>query len=179
MEVTKPKSKLMQQFVLVGAGALLLGAVIFGASSYRDSVAVTEQAREEQSTADVRPTPPQHYFAMQDGDEYGYEPGVSDDQQKAGQVAAPLVMIRFAGEKKGQYQIFESVGAERAVYDCKKPCEFVRMRKFIDGNEVSNNRIRRVEGSIIYYAMEDAMHGQLAEHFIVKKGQRLTLWYED
>lgn len=166
--------------VLFAAGVLLLGAAIYGASYYRQySAAVAAAEKAAPSTELTISKPPFHYFAMQAGDEYGYEPDVSVDQARSGQVAAPLVMFRFAGERKGLYQIFNSNGKTRTVVDCEKPCEFVRARTFVDGYETKVERIRRAEGSILYYAMDDAIHGRLSQHFIEKKGERLTLWYAD
>ena len=134
-------------------------------------------AKETPKTLEVKL--PQHFYALKDSDEYGYEPEISDNQKDAGQVTSPLLMYRFLGEKKGQYQLLQSKGTMRIVFDCEKPCEFLRVRAFVDGYEVSKDRMRRVEGSILYYAFEDAMEGKLDQHFIMKKGKKLTLWYED
>lgn len=161
--------------------ALLACAGIAAVDEYRGSHASlpVAEAKEPATTQAAAAVAPLHYYSMQAGDEYGYERDVSDDQKQAGIAASPLVMIRFAGEKKGRYQIFSSSGNLRTVFDCEKPCDFIRVRTFVDGDEAAVDHMRRVKGSIAYYAMEDAMQGRLAQHFIMRKGQRLTLWYSD
>lgn len=168
------------QLALVAAGVLLLAAAIYGASYYRQYSETVAMTAEELPPTTVKVAePPLHNFAMRAGDEYGYEPDVSEAQKQSGQVTAPLMMFRFAGERNGMYQIFHSNGNVRTVVDCEKPCEFVRARTFVNGHQTRVERVRRAEGSILYYAMDDAIHDRLSQHFSMKKGERLAVWYDD
>lgn len=161
------------------AGCAVLVVALTGAISLSQHNAPPEDSYLEASPNAQPPvaTTPTHYYAMQTGDEYGYEAAVSEEQRQAGLVTSPLVMVRYAGEKQGKYQIFLTDHSVKTVFDCEKPCEFVRVRTFVNEEETAVEQMRRVKGSIAYYAMEDAMHGQLAQHFAVSRGVRVPHWY--
>lgn len=176
-------TKKLNSFLVFKFNCLTLGAAILltlvGCDRHEEK-SVTLEKEETQIIPSQSEKLITHFYSMKDGDEYGYEPALSEDQKRAGAIASNLVMIKFLGERKGHYQLLQSINeGVQIVFECDRPCSFLRARTFLNGIEQSKERIRRAEGSILFYAFEDAMAGELEQHYIMRKGKKLTLWFDE
>jgi hypothetical protein len=109
----------------------------------------------------VEPPKPKHYYSFHEDGEYGYEQGLSDDDEKAGKSTKPLVMIRYLGASDGVQSIQIGDGPGRFVLSCTEPCEFVKSRSFYAGSSVKGETVRATAGSVIWAVLQDAQHGEL------------------
>lgn len=106
--------------------------------------------------------PSQHYWSIHDGDEYGYEHGISEDDQRAGVLAKPLVMVSYLGEQNGEYKFSEDKGSgAKIIYACKYPCTILKTTAYFHGTVINSIRQPNVGGSIGWAIMEDAAHHQV------------------
>jgi hypothetical protein len=80
-------------------------------------------SRENSLTSDTR-----HYYSMEEDGEYGYERGISENDEKAGQKATALIMVRYMAEKEGAHTIRTADGSFSYFSSCKPPCDFVKER---------------------------------------------------
>jgi hypothetical protein len=96
----------------------------------------------------------------QDG-EYGYEPAVSETDQRNGKTVNSLVMIRYLGEHDGNIRWSSVVNGQALVLSCKQPCEFVTMAGYVSGMEVEHETSRVAPGSIMDEILQDIDADQL------------------
>ena len=108
------------------------------------------------------PAPSQHYWTIHEGEEYGYENGISDDDQRAGVLSKPLVMISYLGEQNGEYKFSEDKGSGAIIiYSCKYPCTILKTTSYFRGTIIQSIRQPNAVGSIGWAIMEDAAHHQV------------------
>lgn len=111
-----------------------------------------------------QPPKPSHYYSLEEEGQYGYESGISENEEKAGTRAKPLMMIRYLGEKDGTHTIGVVDGSFRQTYSCKTPCDFVKSKSYISGQQLKQETIRTAEGSVIWAIMQDAQNGFLTPY---------------
>lgn len=117
----------------------------------------------------VPPAKPSHFYSMEEDGEYGYEPGLSENDEKEGTKVKALIMVRYLGNSNDAYTIQVSDGSFRQVISCKTPCEFVKNRAYIEGGLVKTETMRAAEGSIVWEVMQDAQNGELQPYKPRKK----------
>lgn len=127
------------------------------------------------------PALPTHYYSVYMDGEYGYQPEISENQAKDGQVGAALIMLRYLGEKNGIYQIFSKQNESlMSVMECKKPCEYIKVHQIVKGlGVVKTEVIQAAPSSIGKLAFDDAMNGQLEQFVKVEGNKKYTVWLDD
>lgn len=120
-----------------------------------------------------------HYYALHDGYDYGYEPAVSTEDANKGQVASGLLMVRYAGMRGGKYQAYVKEGSAITAIECGNPCDFLKVMTFYDGEHVRTERMRAVEGAMGWLVMADAINGKLSPWIGVKNGQKVNVWFDE
>jgi hypothetical protein len=135
----------------------------------------------EGQSATIAPEPPkiEHMYSMKDGDQYGYEKGISKDQQDAGQTASTLLMFSYAGEKDGVYQAYTGTDGVVTVMQCNNPCEFMKILTFVGGENVKTDRMKATEGSVGWAVMSDAINGKLEPHVAKRNGKKGHVWFDE
>lgn len=161
----------MNKLILLTAAALILTGCDNNASAPKPAAEIALE------------TPKiDHYYALKDGTEYGYEQAVSVDSANAGQAASTLLMFKYAGEKDGVYQAYakESTGAITAL-ECNNPCEFIKINVFYNGEHLKTERMKATEGTIGWSVMADAINGKLEQHVAKHKktGQKAHVWFSE
>ena len=161
--------------VMVLSGVLLAGC---------DSGQNTQQASAgENPPAEIAPAAPKidHWYSMKDGYQYGYEQGISQNQQNAGQVAAPLAMFKYAGQKDGKYQTYMQDDASGAIVvaECSNPCDFMKTMTFLQGELVKTDHMKAAEGSIGWEVMADAINGKLEQYVANNHGKKMHVWFDE
>ena len=111
------------------------------------------------TSVEIPPPPkPTHNYDFRDGDTYGYEAALSDDDRKAGKAARDVVIYRYAGLIEGKHtlEFLEPDGAISSVSQCSSDCHAIRTwaggRSYLRAFDPS---------SILGAAMEDAIKGRL------------------
>jgi hypothetical protein len=106
--------------------------------------------------------PPPHNYSMVDGGEYGYQPGISEDEAKQGVVTKPLLMYRYRGVINDAY-VVDLTGDRGQIYrmSCKDPCNFVKGQVIVGGQTIHTETLANTPGSVMYAVFEDALNGQL------------------
>lgn len=112
----------------------------------------------------VAPKQAEHFYVMADGDEYGYELGVSQIDQDNGKMANSLMMFRYAGENAGKHQAYSKDGLTFTVIECGNPCEFMKVMTFAGTEFIRKELVRATEGTIGWGVMADAINGFLQVH---------------
>ena len=122
-----------------------------------------------------------HNYSMQDGDQYGYESAVSQNQEQDGQGTSPLVMFRYAGLKDGKYQLFAHEQNTYEVMECTNPCKFIKAMTFVDGEHVHTEHVPAVEGTVADAAMNDAIAGKLERAKLTSNatGEHYYVWFDE
>lgn len=161
--------------VMVLSGLFLVGC---------DSGQNTQQVSvEEAPTAEIAQSTPKvdHWYSMKDGYEYGYEQGISQDQQNAGQGAATLMMFKYAGQKDGMYQAYSKDAASGAIVvaQCSNPCDFIKLMTFFQGEHLKTDRMKATEGTIGWLVMADAINGKLEQYVMDKNGKKAHVWFDE
>ncbi len=123
--------------------------------------------------------PPQKYYSMKDGHEYGYEQAVSQDAANKGQVAVKLLMFKFAGERNGVLQFYAKEADVVSVFQCERPCEYVKQLVFYNGRLLRKDHIRAVEGSIAWAVVQDAQNGYLTKFTREREGKLQEVWFDE
>lgn len=119
-----------------------------------------------------------HYYSLKDGYEYGYEQGISVDQENSGQVAPTLAMFKYSGKKDGVHQVYMKNNKYMStVVECTEPCEYIKVMGYMRGEgAVSTERIKAVPGSLAYGVIHDAINGKLEQFVGERDGKKYTLW---
>ncbi|MBK4739206.1 hypothetical protein [Noviherbaspirillum pedocola] len=107
------------------------------------------------------PPKPSHLYSMEEDGEYGYEPGISENDEKSGTKAQALIMVRYLGESNGVHSVQVGDANVRQVTSCKLPCEFVKNKTYVAGTLVKTETMRAAEGSIVWAVMQDIQNGEL------------------
>jgi hypothetical protein len=167
----------MKKNIMVTA---LLSLVLAGCG--KDEPATQDTAQVEASTP-VQPKLPDHYYVMQDGEEYGYSRALSKDQKNAGQAATSLMMFRYAGQRNGKYQLHVTDGINIMAAECSNPCEYIKTMSFMDAdylrNKISIERLQNAPDSIIHFAFEDAFAGKMQPYAVKRGGKDVQMWVTD
>lgn len=107
---------------------------------------------------------PDHYYALRDGFEYGYEQALSEDDKNAGTQASPLMMTRFMDVTDGIYTVEIIKGPASAIFTCEYHCEFIKSKQFAYGQLVNSEILRNAKGSVVWAIMQDAQSGKLSPY---------------
>lgn len=118
------------------------------------------QSNEQASPSAATPAP-SHHYAMEENGEYGYESGISEDEQKAGQVASKITMVRYRGVMKGYHTLTSTKNGVTTTLRCKDPCEFAKVSNSAGSISSDPETMRLAEGSLGWAMAQDAMNGQL------------------
>lgn len=98
---------------------------------------------------------------MEENGEYGYESGISEDEQKAGQVASKITMVRYRGIMKGYHTLTSTKNGITTTLRCKDPCEFAKVSNSAGSITSDPETMRLGEGSLGWAMAQDAINGQL------------------
>lgn len=131
--------------------------------------------------AEIVPPAPviDHYYALKDGYDYGYERVVSAEDANQGKVASDLLMFRYAGKQGDKYQAYMKVDNVVTVSECVNPCEFIKIITLLDGSPVKVDRMRAVPNSIGWLVMADAINGKLEPFTKMYNGKKISLWFDE
>lgn len=110
------------------------------------------------------PVKPPHYYSLEEDGEYGYERGLSENDQKDGNKAKALLMVRYLGQSSGTYSIQLGDNGVKNIASCKAPCEFVKSKTYVSGNLANTETVRAAEGSVIWAVIQDAQNGELTPY---------------
>lgn len=116
---------------------------------------------------------------MQDGLEYGYEQAVSVDDKNKGQVASKILMFKYLGERGDVMQLHNRQGDVHIIFECQRPCEFIKQMIFINGTMQRKEHLRAIEGSIAWAVTQDAMNGYLKPYERDRAGKASSLWIDE
>lgn len=163
--------------------ALALGALV-GFATWKHltaSGATTATVTPSVSVAKV------HNYDLKEGIDYGYTVLVTEDQRKAGQAGAQIIMMSYAGERNGKHQVHSRQGGLLTAYECSAPCDIVKIVSAmdIDGlrRTVHVERLRASPNMIASLALQDAMTGKLQTYSeypeAAPKGTRLDVWIDE
>lgn len=136
-------------------------------------------------TAEPSSLPPikDHNYVMNDGNQYGYSTAISDEDKKNGQVAEKLVMVYYAGERDGKFQVHVLDGTSISAMECARPCEYLKIMSYLDNPyldpQVNIQRIASVPGSIGYLIMQDALNGKLHQYGRGKNNKIYNPWMDE
>jgi hypothetical protein len=107
-----------------------------------------------------------HNYAVVENYEYGYELAITDEDQKQGALAKPVIMVRNLGEKgkRGEFKTLQiKSGPFISIYDCSEPCEFAHGKTYLSNLLVKEERIRAAPGTVLALALDDIRNGQLVD----------------
>ncbi|WP_374342618.1 hypothetical protein [Azonexus sp.] len=155
----------------------LIAALIacLAACNYTEEKAVAPAARAEPSI----PSAPNHFYVMQDGMEYGYEQAISQEALQQGQAASKIMMVKFIGERNGVLQMHTKDGEVHIVFQCERPCEFVKQMLFIDGQLMRKEHLRANEGSLVWAIAQDVQAGRLIKFTRLRNGKPQETWFDE
>ena len=139
----------------------------------------TAEAQEAQAPVQEKPATKAHGYGIKDGNEYGYESAISEDDAKAGQVANKVMMMRYSGEKDGKYQVHSKDGSATLVLECDKQCDYIKTMVFVDNQMMQKEMLKGGNGSIASIALADAINGQLEPYVEESKGKKYHIWYSE
>ena len=164
----------MKRFILVSAALLALTAC--GQSSQAP-------ASEQKPVAEIVPEEPKidHYYSMKDGFSYGYQKELSADSASAGIAAEPLVMVLYAGEKEGKYQVFSRDGSNYLVVQCENPCQYLKIMTFLSdgGAAIDVKNMQALKGIMAESMITDAINGKLEQFTPDKNGKKYHVWFDE
>jgi len=157
----------------------LICALLIGCGHNKDDFSQREGISE--TSESKLPAAPVHYYSVYLDGEYGYQPEISENQAKDGQVGATLVMLKYLGERNGTYQIFSKENESfMTVMECKKPCEFIKVHHIVKGlGVVKTDVLQAAPNSIGKLAFDDAMSGQLEQFVKVEGNKKYTVWLNE
>lgn len=107
------------------------------------------------------PAQPDHFYAMTEDGEYGYQHALSDDDIKAGRATSALLMVRYLGDSKGVRSIKFVDGDISNVLSCSAPCKFVKSKIIYAGRVMRTETVPVTDGSVIQAVMRDAFSDRL------------------
>lgn len=127
------------------------------------------------------PSEVDHNYSMKDGFEYGYQKEVSEKDKDAGVGTLPLLMVSYAGQRNGLYQIFMHSGPNYQVVQCENPCQFLKVMVFSEYQKkpIEIQRMQAVEGILGLSMIQDAINGKLEVFSPVKDGKTYHVWFDE
>lgn len=151
----------MQNWILAGLTALLLAGC--SDSNQANQPATTPQPASAASSeaAPAEPAAPTHYYVVEEDGQYGYEAGISEDDQKAGKVAADITMVRYMGVIKGYHTLQSVKNGVTTTLRCKEPCDFAKVNNSMGNVSADPETMRLAAGSLGWAMTRDALSGQL------------------
>lgn len=105
-----------------------------------------------------------HHYSIEENGEYGYEQGISENDQKQGVSIHPMLMVRYIGEKSGTYTVQLTDGANKGVFSCKYPCEFVKSNQYYNGELIKSENMRNNEATLLWAVLQDAQNGLMVRY---------------
>lgn len=158
----------------------VLSASLYGCGSGENAAQkAAEAATPAPVVQPVKPPVPSRFYTLQDGLEYGYEQAVSADDKNKGQVASKILMFKYLGERGDVMQFHARQGEINIVFECQRPCEFIKQMMFIDGVMRHKEHMRAIEGSIAWALTQDAMNGYLKPYEKERAGKISSLWIDE
>lgn len=124
------------------------------------------------------PAIPDHFYAIKDGNEYGYEKAISEEDRKKGQVAADVLMFNYLGEKDGAYQVMLKEGDQRTVAECTAPCEFTKIYTFSGTQFIQKKMMKLTPETILSSVLHDAMNGKLDVLSGMQQDRMVSFWVD-
>lgn len=128
--------------------------------------------------AQQAPALPTHFYAIKDGDEYGYEAALSENARQSGQVATHLRMFSYLGQKDGAYQVMLKNNDIRTVAECSSPCEFAKIYTFSGTKFIEKTILKLTPESILNLVFQDAMRDKLDVLSGLQNDQFVSLWVD-
>jgi hypothetical protein len=110
-------------------------------------------------SAAAEPQAPQHNYKFRDGELYGYIGGISEEDQKKGIAAPPVIRFRYTGFWAGaqHLQVVDDNGAVTEIDECAVPCVAIKATAY----NGSVSRYGYTPDSVVGAAFQDAMNGLL------------------
>lgn len=144
------KPRWSRVFGLLG-GLLLAGTVIVVISAHAPQPTAPSMAPTSQ------PAKPSHHWDAMVGHYFGYRRGLSANDQAAGRVTLPMLLVNYRGHHDGHYEFVTSDGGTSETFlSCDNACEYVTSM----GAE--GRRVIPVDaGSLLWDIVDDAKHGEL------------------
>ena len=102
---------------------------------------------------------PLHNWTYREGDAYGYQSAVSDDDKKAGQSASEVVMYRYYGKDGDDYVLRSRNAFGDYETRCTNPCEVMRVTLAGQGEVLK--RLVYSDDLVVAAALKDAIAGNL------------------
>lgn len=124
------------------------------------------------------PPPPRPNYVIRDGDEYGYQPAVSERDRENGLVTNALVMYSYLGEHNGVHQVMHRDGDLRFVAECEGACMHVKVYAFDDGRFLKREIYALTPGMLLAEVMEDATEGRLYPLRGTRDGKLVQIWVD-
>lgn len=129
----------------------------------------------------------EHYYDFKEGIDYGYTAELSETQRQAGQAASNVIVVNYAGQRDGKYQIHMRQGTMLFAFECSVPCDVMKILSVLDADDlrqqVTVERVRPSPGMIAAMALRDAASGKLEEYVEYidgdRKGRHVTLWVDE
>lgn len=122
-----------------------------------------QMSSEPPPSEETPPPPParSHFYVMSEDGEYGYQPGISEDDMKSGTAAKTLLMARYRGQNGKKYRVDLIDNGVTTRFSCESPCQFVKSETFVEGEKLQTQMIAANKGSLIWGILQDAMSGEL------------------
>lgn len=128
-----------------------------------------------------------HNYDLKEGIDYGYTVLVTEEQRKAGKAGAEIIMMSYAGERDGKYQVHSRQAGVLTAFECSAPCDIVKVMSAVDidglRKTVHVERLRAGPNMIAALALQDAMTGKLQTYSeypeTAPKGTRLDVWIDE
>jgi hypothetical protein len=122
----------------------------------QETVAKAEPA----TVAETTPPAPEHYYSMQDGNSYGYESVLSQNDINNGLVTKPLIMFSHVSKTDTKIALKSETGeGVYSLISCEIPCEYAKITPVVNGYKQKPETMAVTNDSIISLALKDAMNG--------------------
>ncbi len=167
-------------FISLFAAGVLLGCGEAKTEAAKPAAQSTETVSEAPEAA--APAKSDHYYSMRDGDEYGYERAISQDEQNQGQAANQLLMVKYAGQKDGKYQVYVQDKQTFGVFECSAQCDYIKSMTFFGKEHIKTERMKGGPESVAGAALTDAINGKLEQAKVAKKSdksKKMHIWFSE
>jgi hypothetical protein len=119
---------------------------------------------------------------MRDGNEYGYERAISQDEQNQGQATNQLLMVKYAGQKDGKHQVYVQDKQTFGVFECSAQCDYIKGMTFLGNEHIKTERMKGGPESVAGAALADAINGKLEQAKVAKKSdksKKMHIWFSE
>ncbi len=155
------------RFFLTGA-FMAVGAILLTACGDKNTTGVATPSEHR----------PKHFYAINDGGEYGYEQAISAQDRNEGRVTKSLVMFRYLGKKGGTYQVMLKEDEVRTVAECSPPCEYAKVYTFVGVNFIKKEILPIGPAALLAGVFADAINGNLDQMRGQRDGVTTTFWVD-